>query len=292
MQVSIIIVNYNTKKITNNCIDSIITQTKDIEYEIILVDNASTDGSKEYFEKRNDIKYIYSNENLGFGRANNLGAKQAKGEFLLLLNSDTLLVNNSIYEFLIFFQSNENLEIGALGTMLLNQDFTYGSSYGDFVNPFQDIVYEIIPPNKKEFFFEQNELDYFKVDWISGACIFIKRNLFSSLDGFNENFFMYCEEVDLQKRITKKELNNFIIKNPKIIHFGEMSSQSKTNKIPNILKYIWTSESKIFYVKNNYNKLIYISFKLLYILIVGLKMLFNNKFNMQSKLTFFKKVFY
>ena len=87
MQVSIIIVNYNTKDITENCIASIISQTKDVEYEIILVDNASTDGSKEYFEKRNGIHYIYSNENLGFGRANNLGAKSASGEFLFLLNS-------------------------------------------------------------------------------------------------------------------------------------------------------------------------------------------------------------
>jgi GT2 family glycosyltransferase len=81
MQVSIIIVNYNTKDITENCIVSIISQTKDVEYEIILVDNASADGSKEYFEKRNGICYIYSNENLGFGRANNLGQKKLRENF-------------------------------------------------------------------------------------------------------------------------------------------------------------------------------------------------------------------
>ena len=96
MQVSIIVVNYNTKDITENCIASIITQTKDVEYEIILVDNASVDGSKEYFKNRKEICYIYSNENLGFGKANNLGAEKAKGELLFLLNSDTILIENSI----------------------------------------------------------------------------------------------------------------------------------------------------------------------------------------------------
>lgn len=79
LDVSIIIVNYNTLQITQNCIDSVVEKTKGIQYEIILVDNASTDGSKEFFEKDNRVKYIYSEKNGGFGYGNNLGMKIAKG---------------------------------------------------------------------------------------------------------------------------------------------------------------------------------------------------------------------
>ena len=89
MDVSVIIVNYNTQGLTSDCIESIIAQTSAVEYEIILVDNASTDGSKEVFAQDKRIKYIYSDQNLGFGRANNLGIREAKGRYLFFLNSDT-----------------------------------------------------------------------------------------------------------------------------------------------------------------------------------------------------------
>mgnify|MGYP001540893004 CR=1 FL=1 len=87
MDVSVIIVNYNTQGLTSDCIESIIAQTSAVEYEIILVDNASTDGSKEVFAQDKRIKYIYSDQNLGFGRANNLGIREAKGRYLFFLNS-------------------------------------------------------------------------------------------------------------------------------------------------------------------------------------------------------------
>ena len=95
--VSIIIVNYNTKQLTLNCLKSIYEYTKDIDFEIIVVDNASSDGSVEAIRESFPIvNVIGSNENLGFGRANNLGAKYAQGKYLFLLNSDTLLIENSI----------------------------------------------------------------------------------------------------------------------------------------------------------------------------------------------------
>ena len=99
IQVSVIIVNYNTLKQTCECIDSICEKTRDVSYEIILIDNASTDGSKDFFEKDKRVRYVYSYENMGFGRANNVGMMLAKGEYFFLLNSDTLLVNNAIKEF-------------------------------------------------------------------------------------------------------------------------------------------------------------------------------------------------
>ena len=112
MDVSVIIVNYNTKKLTKNCIDSIFQNTKDVKFEVILVDNASTDGSKEFFEQDNRIKYIYSTTNLGFGKANNLGYKEASGKYLFLLNSDTLLLNNAIDLFYVIAEKDTNKNIG------------------------------------------------------------------------------------------------------------------------------------------------------------------------------------
>ena len=102
MDVSVIIVNYNTLQMTKDCIDSVIEKTTDVDYEIILVDNASTDGSKEFFKNYRGITYIYNEKNLGFGAANNTGAKTATGDFLFFLNSDTLFKNNAL---LIFYRS-------------------------------------------------------------------------------------------------------------------------------------------------------------------------------------------
>ena len=99
MDVSIIIVNYNTKDLLVNCLNSIYEKTKDVLFEIIIVDNASIDGSEEMI--KNDFKevvFIQSGDNIGFGRANNLGIKEAKGDCIFLLNSDTILLNNAIKE--------------------------------------------------------------------------------------------------------------------------------------------------------------------------------------------------
>ena len=98
MQVSVIIVNYNTKELTKQAIQSVFDRTEGVEYEIIVVDNDSKDGSVEELKKifQNKITIIESKENLGFGRANNLGIKQSKGKYVFLLNSDTELINNAI----------------------------------------------------------------------------------------------------------------------------------------------------------------------------------------------------
>ena len=96
MDVSVIIVTYNTLQMTDECITSIVEKTKRVSYEIILVDNASTDGSKEFFEKDDRVTYIYNEENYGFGKANNVGASVAKGKYLFFLNSDTYLINDAI----------------------------------------------------------------------------------------------------------------------------------------------------------------------------------------------------
>ena len=107
MDVSIIIITYNTLRMTSDCLESIFEKTQDIKYEVILVDNASTDGSKEFFEKDSRIRYIYLKDNIGFGKANNAGYLHAKGKYVFLLNSDTILINNAVKEFFAFAERSK-----------------------------------------------------------------------------------------------------------------------------------------------------------------------------------------
>lgn len=132
MDVSVIIVNYNTYELTSACIESIIKNTTNISYEIIVVDNASTDGSKDRFETDSRIKYIYSEKNGGFGYGNNRGIEIAKGAYLLLLNSDTLLVNNAIEEFFKYAISNSLRTI--YGCYLQGPDGTYRTPFFIFLH--------------------------------------------------------------------------------------------------------------------------------------------------------------
>ena len=124
MDVSIIIVNYNTCDLTRNCLKSVFEQTKDIDFEVIVSDNGSKDGSIEMIKKEfPQVILIENNANLGFGAANNRGLKIAKGKYVFYLNSDTILLNNAVKCFFDYWENSpEKDTIGALGGNLLNED--------------------------------------------------------------------------------------------------------------------------------------------------------------------------
>ncbi|GAA5086432.1 glycosyltransferase family 2 protein [Chryseobacterium ginsengisoli] len=249
MRVSIIIVNYNTKVITNNCIDSIISKTQDIEYEIILVDNGSTDGSKEHFQQRKDIKYIYSEENLGFGKANNLGNKYASGEFLFILNSDTILIENSIKILKNFFENNENqLNIGVLGAVLCDENLNMINTAGSFpqikfyISDYLNLFFKTKYKTYEKIHFD----DITKVDMVSGADMFLRKELFDEVQGFDEKFFLYFEETDLQKRIANLSKINYITNQTNIIHLEGASS-----KVNNWKRKIIQDSQTLYFRKND-----------------------------------------
>lgn len=134
MDVSIIIVNYNTKNLTKDCINSIYEQTAGLEFEIIVSDNNSKDGSIEMIkESFPNVILIENNENLGFGRANNKGLAVATGKYIFYLNSDTILLNNAVKIFFDYFEKHNNENIGALGCNLQNKDGETIHSFGQIV---------------------------------------------------------------------------------------------------------------------------------------------------------------
>lgn len=213
LDVSIIIVNYNTLQITQNCIDSVIEKTKGIQYEIILVDNASTDGSKEFFEQDSRITYIYSERNGGFGYGNNLGMKVAKGKYFFLLNSDTLLVNNAIKEFVDYAESKSAKAV--YGCYLQHEDGSYCSSFFYFpAFTISDFLKRIVHVKKHlPIDFQEKE-----VEAISGADMFFHRKIFEKTGGFDDNIFLYGEEGEWQYRMLKEGYRCFLIPYPIIIH--------------------------------------------------------------------------
>lgn len=259
--VSIIIVNYNTKELTFECIKSIYQQTKDVEFQIILVDNASSDGSADYLRKSFPlIDIIESSSNLGFGRANNLGNKIAKGDFLFLLNSDTKLIENSILKLHKFFIENQTvLNLGVVGCKLIDSNFQLNYCGGDFptikktvINKILGSLFRIPALFSKKYFplvfyrikeivvkkppyrFNEN-VPYFEVDQVIGANLFMRRSLFNKFEGFSNDFFMYAEETDLQKRIANAGFSRIIYTETKLIHYEGGSGLDKRKNLKRII---------------------------------------------------------
>ena len=226
MDVSVIIVNYNTKSLLKDCLNSILEKTVGIAFEVIVVDNASTDGSQQIVKKIfPEVILIENNENLGFGRANNIGAKVSRGRFLFFLNSDTILIENSIKIFLDFYENYlEKSMIGAIGCKLIDNNGNNCNSYGKFPTVWGILKFRF----KKllEILFTKNDLkskeiiygSFFNVDYISGADLFIPHFIFKKLNGFSDDFFLYYEETDLQKRMETLNLMRIVICPTKIIH--------------------------------------------------------------------------
>ena len=295
MQVSIIIVSFNTKQLTADCIDSIIAKTSEVEYEIILVDNASSDGSREFFADESRIKFLEAGRNLGFGKANNLGVQQAKGDYIFFLNSDTLLLNNAIYEMWSYCEEHKEDNIGGLGCILCDGNNQRCHSYAK-LNTWKEIVksYFIAPFCKskaKEIMAmdaEDESKDAFEVGYVTGADLFVSRKVIDECGCFDPDFFMYSEESEMQWRFKKHGYKNMIIKSPKIMHLEGMSQAKK--KSPTMKKIIMTQSSLYLYVKKTSSKFEYLLFQLLFP-ITRLPFLLLSKRSIRDKLMYIKMFF-
>lgn len=269
MQVSVIIVNYNTRQLLCNCLRSIQERTTYIEYEVIIVDNASTDDSYEIVTRDFPwVRWIQSEENLGFGRANNLGMSVAKGKYFFLLNSDTLLVNNALKEF--FDYAELNPDFGALGAILLGPDNDTCHSFGKFITPWSELKFVLVKylrflKDKSNLHPEKVDSPQ-KVDYITGADLWIPRKVYETIGGFDPIFFMYCEEVDWQQRMADANLDRLIIPGPEIIHLEGGSDNTKSRLwSPSRLKNIYTS--KRIYHRKHFKKWVYPFFRIVYLLL-------------------------
>lgn len=235
-RVSIIIVNYNSSRDSTRCVESVLECSNPGDYEILIVDNASTNeefgallescGSK--------AKIIRSDVNLGFGGANNLGAARAGGEYLFFLNPDTYLQNDAIGAFLRFMDSPEGRGAGAVGCSLTDAEGRVNHSSGDFESASMSQVLKrelLLVLRVASRFVRRRRLRREaalrewtegsaprSVDWITGADLFLRRNAFEEVGGFDDRIFLYSEEVELQRRLRRRGWSRWLIDDARVVH--------------------------------------------------------------------------
>ncbi len=244
LDLSIIIVNYNVKVFLQNLLDSILKASKEIQTEIIIVDNASDDGSVEFLkENYPSVKLIVNSTNLGFGKANNIALREAKGKFILLLNPDTIVAEDTFIKMINFF--NENSEAGLAGCKILNPDGTLQlPCRRSFPGPWTSFtkVTGLSTLFPKSRIFARYNLTYldenqtYEVDAISGSFMMMRKEVYEKIGGFDEQFFMYGEDLDLCYRIQKAGFKVYYVHSTQIIHYkGESTKRSSID------------ETKVFY---------------------------------------------
>lgn len=230
--ISIIIVSWNTKDILRDCLKSVYRETKRLKFEVIVVDNDSSDGTKEMLKKEfPKVETIFNKENKGFAAANNQGIKKAKGRYVLLLNSDTLILNNAVFKCFKFMKDNPDL--GALGCKILNKDGTLQRSafmYPSILNMLISVFY-LNKLFSKSKFFGRERMTYFdfdnikEVECVMGSFMMIRKRAIKQAGMMDERYFMYTEEADLCYRYKKKGWKIGYYPRAEIIHLGGESSK-------------------------------------------------------------------
>lgn len=260
--VAIILVNYKTKELTRNCIKSIIDKTQDISYEIFVVDNNSQDGTSEMIkEEFSSVKLIENSHNIGFGAANNLAVRAANSKYIFFLNTDTLLVNNAIKILYDFLESNQH--VGVCGANLYDEHMKHVHSYGVFLSLKRQIAKTFMLrwfyPKEISLMFDRGDnvkQELKSVDYVTGADMMIRKSVLDESGIFDERFFLYFEESELQFRIRKLGYEIFINPEAQIIHLHNKSPKENKRKFYEyrksqylFIRLCYGDEKNIFFIK-------------------------------------------
>jgi N-acetylglucosaminyl-diphospho-decaprenol L-rhamnosyltransferase len=235
MDVSIIIVNWNSAAYTAACVSSIREGTQGLQYEIIVVDNASTDNSLELLKQIPGIRLVVSSVNLGFARANNLGYWQSSGRVLLFLNPDTYVQEPAIPRMYAGLLSRSDL--GIVGCKLLNTDQSLQTScvqaFPTILNQLTDVeALKVRFPGVRMWGISalfREQPNPVPVEVVSGACLMIQREIFTKVGMFSTDYFMYGEDVDLCHKVAQAGLRVAYVAQATVIHHGGQSSKKKSD---------------------------------------------------------------
>lgn len=293
MEVSVIIINYNTMHVLLPCIDSIMEHTSGVSFEIIVVDNGSTDGSAEILSKDERIRFAQAGSNLGFGKANNLGLTLASGEYIFFLNSDTLLRNNAI-KIMYDFASQYNGRLGALGCVLQDRQGGRIHSYGNFPRMRDDLSKYILIPILKGLHLYRQPLpaypdQWMKVDYVTGADLFVSRKVLDDCGAFHPAFFMYYEESEMEHRFHSKGYDNVLMNGPVIIHLeGEGGKDGRSSRF--LRDTIRQQKSEYIYYKLTEPRIKYYIYRMIHP-VLRQTVWFNPNISMGDKWQLVKKLF-
>ncbi|MDO4287870.1 MAG: glycosyltransferase family 2 protein [Eubacterium sp.] len=263
MDLSIIIVNYKTRELTSDCIDSVLeSHIKPYTYEVIVVDNASQDGSIEaieaHFASEERVKIIKNTENLGFSKANNIGMRESKGRYILLLNSDTIVELNTLKKSIEFLDTHRG--VGALGCkVVLGNGKLDPACKRSFPTPMNGIYHMLKLDQrfpKSQRFGEYNltfvdEDKTFSVDCVMGAYMMVPREVIDAVGMLDEDYFMYGEDIDWCYRIKQAGYPIIYYPEVRIFHYKKASGIGKRN--PKTIEAFYDS-MLIFYDKHYQGK--------------------------------------
>lgn len=263
MQISIIIVNWNTRELLVDCIESIYASPPEGKFDIWVVDNFSSDGSPAMIrDSYPDVKFIENDENVGFAKANNQALRKSQGDYVLLLNPDTVVKANAISELIHFLDNNP--DAGIAGARLINPDGTLQIS----AFPFPTLVREFwrmfhldsavclsIYPMRKWNIDQARE-----VDTLLGACMLIRREAINQFGLFDEDYFIYSEEVDLCTRLKEAGWRLYWVPGAVVIHYGGISTQQVSEEM-----FLRLYEGKILYFRKHHSNLSVFVYKLILI---------------------------
>jgi GT2 family glycosyltransferase len=239
MDVSIVIVSYNTRDLTLACLASVYEQTRDASFEVIVVDNQSHDGSADAIASAYpQVRLIRSDANLGFAKANNVAGRQATGEYLLLLNPDTVILEGAVQKALAFARGNPRAGIVGgrtyFGDMSLNPTSVHGRP-----TPWSLLCMGVglSALFRHSRLFDPESLGKWQrdsrreVDVVTGCFCLVRRDLWDQLGGYDESFFMYGEDTDLSMRAWEAGSTCMICPDAKLIHYGGQSEKVRSDKM-------------------------------------------------------------
>jgi len=301
MDVSVIIVSYNTATQLERCLASVFDKTEGLRFEVIVADNASSDGSPNLVRTLfPHVHLLVNSENIGFGAASNGAVKEATGKYLFFLNPDAELRNNAIKMFFDFMEECRGILVGAIGGQLLNNEGRLIHSSGTFVDVGRDLHWRYKALARKlwrgartgtairEWKGLDRSTSCMKVDYVTGADLFISRQLFTGLGGFNEAYFMYAEEMDLQYRLMTQGYQCFIMRGPEIRH-----EVGASFSVPNRRRIMMTV-GLLTFVRLRYGRSTYLVYKTGLLLVIALEWLADRcrrEYSSSEGLSYFRKVF-
>jgi len=263
MDLTVIIINWNTRELTRQCLDSLYNPLPDLAVEVFVVDNASSDGSPQMIrENFSQVCLIKNPQNVGFAAANNQAVRLGTGRYILLLNSDTIVRPGTIDRLVSFMEANPHA--GAAGARLLNPDGSQQYS----CSPAPTLSREIrrmfhLPGVRPDGYYEMKDWDTslpVRVDVLLGACLLLRRQVIEQVGLMDEGYFMYSEEVDLCYRIQEAGWQLYWVPQAEVIHYGGQSTRQASEEM-----FARLYESKVRYFRKHHGKVALVVYKMILI---------------------------
>lgn len=289
-RVSIVIVTWNVKGFLKKCLDSVYKETKDIQIEVIVVDNASTDGTSEMVKDEfPQIRLITTEKNLGYTKANNLAIRtilnKGPSDFFLLLNSDTVFQNNAIDQMASYLINNP--DVGAVSPALILPDGKFQTGTAGFLPTawtgftYFSFIFKLFPKKTKSFFIEPSyflkKRNIVSVDWMSGACLMLRRETIEKTGLMDEKYFIYADDIEWGKRMKQEGFLLHYLPWLHVLHyhgitFDQIYKRTNTDWLAMLYAYVRKERGKIEYRLFRFFSIEGFFLRLfLYVLLFGLK---------------------